>query len=159
MDSETIEALAAQEDADAMTICAFENELEEFFQDTPEMHDAMTTYMEARARLLQKRKNRGFWPTKGAGRGKGFKGTSKGKRGRDREQLLARIAKSHCRKCGALGHWKAECPLNTEKGATSSAAAANVVVDEPSNLEDEVCSEAEFATQAGIHVSNHIQSC
>jgi len=30
LDHETIEALAAQEDADALTVCAFENELEEF---------------------------------------------------------------------------------------------------------------------------------
>ena len=70
LDHETIEALAAQEDADALTACAFENELEEFLQETPEMHDAMTTYLEARNRLLEKRRNRGFWPTKGRGSGK-----------------------------------------------------------------------------------------
>ena len=160
LDFETVEALAAQEDADAMLICAFETELEEFFQDTPEMHDAMTSYMEARSRLLEKRKNRGFWPTKGLSRGKGFKGKSKGRKGRDREQLLARIARSHCRKCGALGHWKAECPLGADKGNSGSTAAANVAMEDPSNLEDEVYSEVESASQAGgrskspVHMSS-----
>ena len=38
LDFEVIEALAAQEDADALTICAFESELEEFMQETPQMH-------------------------------------------------------------------------------------------------------------------------
>ena len=109
LDAEVIEALAAQEDTDALIVRGFEHELEEFLQETPEMHDAMTTYIEARTRLLEKRRSRGFWPTKG--RGKSVKGKGKGKKTRDREQLLARIARSHCRRCGALGHWKAGCPL------------------------------------------------
>ena len=147
LDQETVEALAAQEDADALTVCAFENELEEFLQETPEMHDAMTTYLEARNRLLEKRRNRGFWPTKGRGGNKGSKGKSKGKRGRD--QLLARIARSHCRKCGQLGHWKAECPMNTnEKTQVNSTASANVAMDEHECLEDEVYSEPESNHQA-----------
>ena len=153
LDFEVIEALAAQEDADALTICAFENELEEFMQETPQMHEAMVTYMEARARLLEKRKNRGFWPTKG--RGKAFKGgKSKGKRSRDREQLLARISRSHCRKCGALGHWKAECPQNNvdKSSGAGATASANVAVNETEPYADEVYSETEDACdhQAGI---------
>jgi len=146
LDYETIEALAAQEDADAMTVCAFENELEEFLQETPEMHDAMTTYLEARTRLLEKRKNRGFWPTKGCG--KGAKGKFKGKTSRSREQLMARIARSHCRKCGAVGHWKAECPLNvSDKSQNQSAAAANVAFDDCVTHDQEVYSEAEDMTE------------
>ena len=153
LDFEVIEALAAQEDADALTICAFENELEEFMQETPQMHEAMVTYMEARARLLEKRKNRGFWPTKG--RGKAFKGgKSKGKRSRDREQLLARISRSHCRKCGALGHWKAECPQNNvdKSSGAGATASANVAVNETEPYADEVYSETEDVCdhQAGI---------
>ena len=64
----------------------------------------------------------------GKGRGKSF-----GKRTKDRDALLQKIARSHCRRCGALGHWKAECPLanSSEKsGSQSAAASANVVVDE-----------------------------
>ena len=153
LDSEVIEALAAQEDADALTICAFENELEEFMQETPQMYEAMVTYMEARARLLEKRKNRGFWPTKG--RGKAFKGgKSKGKRSRDREQLLARISRSHCRKCGALGHWKAECPQNNvdKTSGVGATASANMAMNETEPYADEVYSESEDACghQAGF---------
>ena len=151
LDFETIEALAAQEDSDAMTVCAFENELEEFLQETLEMHDAMTTYLEARNRLLEKRKNRGFWPTKG--RGKSAKGKYKGKQSRSREQLLARIARSHCRKCGAVGHWKAECPLNvSDKNQSQAFAAANVAFDDCVTHDQEVYSEAEDVneTQAGF---------
>ncbi|CAL1156364.1 unnamed protein product [Cladocopium goreaui] len=134
-----------------MTVCAFENELEEFLQETPEMHDAMTTYLEARNRLLEKRKNRGFWPTKG--RGKGAKGKYKGKQSRSREQLMARIARSNCRKCGAVGHWKAECPLNvSDKNQSQTPAAANVAFDDCVNQDVEVYSEAEDVTetQAGF---------
>ena len=36
LEPEFIEALVAQEDADAMTVSAFESELEEFMQETPE---------------------------------------------------------------------------------------------------------------------------
>jgi len=54
------------------------------------LHQAMITYVEARQKLLDKRKVRGFWPPKGAGKG-GFKGKwQKGKGGR--QGLLARIA-------------------------------------------------------------------
>ena len=141
--------MAAQEDADALTVCAFENELEEFLQETPEMHDAMTTYLEARTRLLEKRRNRGFWPTKGRGSGKMSKGKSKGKR--SREQLLARIARSHCRKCGMMGHWKAECPMNSkDQNNANPTASANVATDENECLEEEVYSEPEPDSQARV---------
>lgn len=52
LDPEYVEALAAQEDADALIIQSFENEFEEFIQETAEMHLALTTYVEARQRLL-----------------------------------------------------------------------------------------------------------
>ena len=133
LDHEFLETLIAQEDADALTVSTFEGEFEDFLQETPEMFEALTTYMEARSKLVEKKKSRGFWPIKGKsknpkGRGKGF-----GKRTRDRDALLLRISKSHCRRCGALGHWKAECPQagSGEKSQGSMpSASANVVVDE-----------------------------
>ena len=113
------------------------------------MHDAMTTYLEARNRLLEKRRNRGFWPTKGRGSGKMSKGKSKGKR--SREQLLARIARSHCRKCGMMGHWKAECPMNSkDQNNANPTASANVAMDENECLEEEVYSEPEPDSQARV---------
>ena len=133
IDNEFIEIMVAQSDQDAMTIQSFENEFEEFLQETPELFEAFTTYMDARARLLEKRTTRGFWPvssSKGKGKSsfKGFKGKSKSK---GRDSLLQRIARSHCRKCGALGHWKAECPQRGPQDGPagkemSSTASANV---------------------------------
>ena len=134
LDADFLDIMIAQSDQDALTIQSFENEFEEFLQETPELFEAFTTYMDARARLLEKRKTRGFWPvgasgtSKGKGKTafKGFKGKSKSK---SRDSLLQRIARSHCRRCGALGHWKAECPQrgsnegSTMKDAQSTASA------------------------------------
>eukprot|EP00439_Symbiodinium_sp_Y106_P007673 s897_g1.t1 len=99
LDDSFIEAMVASEDQDALQVQAFEEELENFFQDTPELQEALVSYLEARSRLLAKKKSRGFWPVgggKGASKGgRGFKGNGKGK-GKHREQLLARIARSNC---------------------------------------------------------------
>ena len=113
LDPEFIEAMVASEDADALMVQSFEDELEGFFQETPELQEALVSYMEARGRLLAKRKSRGFWPVSSQGKGtKGgrFKGKGGGKGKGSKEQLLARIARSTCRACGEKGHWKAECP-------------------------------------------------
>lgn len=121
LEPEFVEAMAAQEDADALTVSAFESELEEFLQETPEMYDAMVTYLEARTRLQEKRKTRGFWPIKGGGRSsKSFKGRGKGKKG-GKESLLQRIARSRCKICDEVGHWKAECPKRKDTAAHDSA--------------------------------------
>ena len=54
----------ASEDQDALQVQAFEElrreELENFFQDTPELQEALVSYIEARSRLLAKKKSRGF---------------------------------------------------------------------------------------------------
>ena len=116
--------------ADALTASNFEGEFDELPQETPEMFEALTRYSEARSNLVEKRRSRGFWPIKGKNKSGKGKGKSFGKKSKDREAFLQRIAHSHCRKCGALGHWKAECPLasNAEKsGPASSLASANVV--------------------------------
>ncbi|CAJ1398316.1 unnamed protein product [Effrenium voratum] len=65
LDAEFIEVMVAQEDQDALMVAGFENELEELFQDVPALHEAMSSYVEARQRLMDKRKTRGFWPVKG----------------------------------------------------------------------------------------------
>ena len=123
LDAETFEIFLAAEDQDALVIQSFEQELEDFLQDIPEMHDAMVSYLEARSKLLEKKRSRGFWPI----RSKGFsKGKNKGKGKRQREGLLSRIARSFCRKCGQKGHWKAECPQNMSPDAPP-AASANLV--------------------------------
>lgn len=60
IDPEFLEVMIAQDDPDALAVCSFESELEEFLQEIPAMQEAMTTYLEARTKLLEKRKNRGF---------------------------------------------------------------------------------------------------
>ena len=79
---------------------------------------------EARPRLLAA--SRRWWQK---GRLQDLQGPRQcGGKGARREQLLARIAKSHCRHCGEKGHWRAECPSrNREMPSQSAAATANVV--------------------------------
>ncbi|CAE7227129.1 GIP, partial [Symbiodinium sp. CCMP2456] len=134
LDNEYIEALVAAEDQDAMQVQAFEEELEGFFQETPDLQEALVSYLEARGRLLAKKRSRGFWPvgssSKGAKGGRAPKGKGKGKNAR--EQLLARISRSNCRACGERGHWKAECPKYGKgshpagKGETATTTVAQV---------------------------------
>ncbi|CAE7909075.1 RE2, partial [Symbiodinium sp. KB8] len=144
LDDSFLEIMVASEDQDALQVQAFEEELENFFQDTPELQEALVSYIEARSRLLAKKKSRGFWPI-GAGKGstkggRGFKGSGKGK-GKHREQLLARIARSTCRICGEKGHWKAECPRrkqNSSGEATTTVAEAFTEALEVPGRDDEV---------------------
>jgi len=126
-DQEFIDALIAQDDVDALTVSTFEGEFEKFLEETPEpeMYEALTSYIEARSKLVEKRKSRGFWSVKGKGKSSRGRGKSFGKRSKDRDALLQCISRSHCRRCGALGHWKAECPQasSSDKPAAPSSSA------------------------------------
>ena len=133
-----LEQLAGAGDADALTVQSFERELTDLFQEVPDLHSALLSYQEARGRIVERKRNRGFWPVRnqssGAKGGKGFgsagmkgfrKGQSKGK-----DELLARISRTHCKRCGELGHWKAECPLrNKESQANVASAQADAEPD------------------------------
>ena len=167
--AEVLEILISQEDPDALSVQAFENEFEDFIQDTPDMHLAMISYMEARQRLRDKRRARGFWPpgqAKGKGKGKmPFKG-----KGAGRQNLLAKIAKSRCRICNQMGHWKAECPQRDGANAPSpanppAAAAANVVEMDPHDADDilddlEIFTEADLMKQVPVcSESERVQDC
>eukprot|EP00434_Breviolum_minutum_P008876 symbB.v1.2.007827.t1/scaffold463.1/size291460/8 len=110
LDIEVVDSLAASGDSDALVVQGFERDLEEMFQGVPDLHTAMTSYVEARSKLIEKRKHRGFWPIRGNQKGgKSFgKNYRKGQSGKS--NLLQRISRSTCRLCGERGHWKAECP-------------------------------------------------
>ena len=70
---EYIENLAASGDGDALAVQGFERDLTDLFQEVPELHTALTAYQEARGRIAERRKSRGFWPVKGGkGRGAGW---------------------------------------------------------------------------------------
>ena len=112
-----LQAMMDAGDEDAQVILDFEEQLVDVCQESPELSLVFNAYAEARGRLRDKLKSRGFWPARGKGKGgkKGFGGKSFGKK---RQSLADRIASSHCRICGQRGHWKWECP---KKGGTSVA--------------------------------------
>ena len=92
-------------DGDALVVQQFEDALIESVQSDGEMSTFMNTYLEARRRLTEKTRSRGFWPVRGKGSGK--KGKGKPSFQRHRKPLALRIAESDCRLCGQRGHWKA----------------------------------------------------
>ena len=115
---DAIDSLASWGDADALAVQTFERDLEDLFQDVPDLHTALISYHEARARISERKRNRGFWPPGQKSSGKGYKSSFNGAGGRGfrkggskgKDELLQRIARTHCKRCGELGHWKAECP-------------------------------------------------
>ena len=156
---DTIEAMASWGDADALTVQTFEKDLEELMQEVPDLHTALVSYHEARARINERKRNRGFWPAGQKGSGKGFKsgfqssgskgfrkGNSKGK-----DELLQRIARTHCKKCGELGHWKAECP-NKAKDSV------NIVTQEAFDETDQVVFETLSLTEIEeVHMDERVE--
>eukprot|EP00435_Cladocopium_sp_Y103_P074453 s552_g48.t2 len=129
----------AEGDEDALVVQQFEEALIDAVQGDAEMGTYMSTYLDARKRLTEKTKNRGFWPSRGKGGG-GKKGKSKFFP-RGRKPLAVRIAESECRLCGQRGHWKAECPRRTQPttstSGTSKPHAANVMISVNSELADD----------------------
>eukprot|EP00435_Cladocopium_sp_Y103_P026639 s2448_g6.t1 len=129
-DEPDIEALLAEGDADALTVTQFEDALVESLQNDVDVATCLNTYIEARKRITEKVKGRGFWvPSKGKGK---TKGKSKGGfKNKFRKPLAQRILESTCRLCNQPGHWKAECPLRNKPNPTgqSSAFAGMTVID------------------------------
>ena len=100
--------------------------MQDAVQEDESLAATFNAYTDARRRLGERFRNRGFWPTSSSkGKGKGSKGrgksSGKGNFG-NRKSLQQRILESNCRHCGRKGHWRAECP---ERSRSSNAAAAN----------------------------------
>ena len=122
IDDETLEAMAA-EDEDAALILQFEDAMADTIQNDSDLTAFYSTYQDARRRLSERVRVRGFWPIRKGEKGKtkAFKGRGKGK---SRPGSLAhRIANSYCRICFQKGHWKDECPKKTGSGSSNPAAA------------------------------------
>ena len=109
-EEECTEILYQEGDEDAALVTEFEQTAADVLQNDEDLASALNSYTEARRRLSEKFRFRGFWPvtaSKGKGKGKGQKGKGKGT---SRKTLQQRILESRCRICGKMGHWKAECP-------------------------------------------------
>lgn len=81
-DDETLEAMAVDDD-DASMVLSFENAVMGSIQEDKELATFCVNYEEARKRLLEKTRTRGFWPLRAfkggkKGKGKGYEGKSKG---------------------------------------------------------------------------------
>ena len=122
-----LEQLHQEGDEDALVVSQFEDQILEVLQEDPSMASCLNTYIEARRKLSEKARFRGFWqPSSGKG-GKGkTKNKSKGKGFNNKRSLEQRIANSQCKRCFQWGHWKAECPQRHQApgGANPSTAAA-----------------------------------
>ena len=125
-EDEMVENLAGEGDEDAVLVCEYENAMQDAVQEDESLAATFNAYTDARRRLSERFRNRGFWPTSSSkGKGKGSKGrgktSGKGNFG-NRKSLQQRILESNCRHCGRKGHWRAECP---ERSRSSNATAAN----------------------------------
>lgn len=141
-----LETLAQEGDEDCLVMQQFEDALIESLQGDSEVASCLNTYVEARQRLLEKTKSRGFWNGR-LSKGHKGKGKPKGSFGqRFRQPLAQRIMNSSCRICGQRGHWKAECPQNPMRdqskpsGSASGnrpAAFAGMTIAEPEVFEND----------------------
>ena len=123
-------------DEDALVVQQFEEALIDTIQNDQEMTAYMNAYVEARKRLTEKTKSRGFWPVRAKGSGK--KGKGKSLFMRSRKPLALRIAESECRLCGVRGHWKAECPKRLANSASvPKAQPASAMVSVTDTCDDE----------------------
>ena len=124
-EDEMIDALVLEGDADAILIADFETAASDVLQGDEELASALNAYTEARRRLSEKVKSRGFWPLSQSSKGKS-KGFNRGVKGKfskghnsSRKTLQQRILSSTCRICGKMGHWKAECPSRNDASGAS----------------------------------------
>ena len=122
-----IDSLASDGDPDALLIADFEAAAMDTIQEDHELATAFSAYQQARHKLAEKFRNRGFFPAKpfkGKGYGyKGGKGNASYGTGGGRRTLQDRILNSNCRICGQRGHWRSECPMKDQ--ARSSGSSAN----------------------------------
>ena len=105
-------------------VADFESAASELAQSDSDLSAAFTTYVEARRKLGEKFRARGFFPIS-KDKSKGFgKGKSKFKASwSSRRSLQQRIMNSNCRLRGRQGHWKSECPNRSQSGGSSSTSA------------------------------------
>jgi hypothetical protein len=84
-----VDQLAAEGDEDAILVCEYESAMQDTIQEDEELAQAYNAYTDARKRLSDRFKNRGFWPSSGSSKGKskGFKGKGKASQKGNRKSL------------------------------------------------------------------------
>ena len=126
-----MDSLIQEGDEDATLVADFEDSVQEIVQADEELAATYTAYTDARKRLSDKFKSRGFWPSSFSQKGGKGKGGFKGVKGKfnkggsassssSRKSLQQRILESRCRLCNRIGHWKAECPFRTDSASSAS---------------------------------------
>ena len=164
-----IEALQADGDEDAVLVAQFENATMDAVQEDEELASCYTAYQEARRRLQERFRHRGFWPSTKGGKGKGSQGKGKGFQQSGKGQSLQnRILNSTCRLCGERGHWKAECPrrhaMSSKEPSTSASSFTSVptahttTTDDPSGLTMEFYGLKELPEMT-LDVTRRIEQC
>ena len=141
MEDGQLEQWAEDGDPDAIVCMQFEEGLVDTLHSDPDMAACMNVYVEARKRLTDKAKGCGFWNPSRKGFGKGRRGKGDRLEFRPRKPLAQRILESNCRRCGAKGHWKAECPLRQQgssatTGASKDGAFAGLALQESDVLHE-----------------------
>ena len=138
-EEEAIEQLAGEGDDDAVLVCEYESAIQDTIQEDAELAATYNAYSDARRRLNDRFKNRGFWPTSYGKGKKGKTGKGKGKGfGKRRKSLQQRILGSECRICHKIGHWKAECPERNRapnSGSQTTAAPTLMTMTGSSNVD------------------------
>lgn len=127
-DDDVLEQLIAEGDEDALLISEFESAAQELLQEDAGLSSTFSAYTEARRKLSEKVRFRGFFPI-GKGKGKSSGKFGKGRFGkgfnRDRKPLSQRLLRSQCRRCLQFGHWKDECPLKAQDGGSTTNASSS----------------------------------
>ncbi|CAL1169126.1 unnamed protein product [Cladocopium goreaui] len=130
--------------------------MQDTIQEDEGLAQAYNAYTNARKRLSDRFKNRGFWPSNvsSKGKSKGFKGKGKDSMKGSRKSLQQRILESNCRNCGRRSHWKSECPdrpRNTAGQSSSSQAPTMTVSTMPEPLPTNETLPLEFMMLPEIH--------
>jgi len=130
-EDDILETMLAEGDEDAVFVSDFESAASEVLQSDDDLAAAFSTYVEARRKLNEKFRSRGFWPL-GKGKGRASKGKGKGRMSwGSRKTLQQRILESNCRLCGKKGHWRNECPNKGQSASSVSNAAVTLSVAMP----------------------------
>jgi len=166
-EDDLIDTLVQEGDTDAILVADFEAAATDVLQGDEELASALNAYTEARRRLSEKVKTRGFWPLSQNSKGKS-KGYNRGVKGKfqkghnsSRKSLQQRILSSSCRLCGKVGHWKAECPTRSDSAGSNRPQAPTSFVqmqEESGGLPLEFLNLPAFQSTVDVP-STHVSQC